>query len=134
MQLQERAAVEYAREWAETVFHPDMPKFFKQRIRKKAADLFLHPMQPDWLGLLAQLRTGHRLGLALPPLSFDGASSPPAMTAWVMLALLRRWQCCTSTTTGLASKPTSLPMSNSTMPSKPSAWNYNRLQKIAPLV
>ena len=88
VQLQERAVVEYrsmlaaeddfdleaasqhARECAETVFHPDMPKSLKRKIRKKAADLRLHPMRPDWLVVLAQLRTGDRLWLALPPIEF----------------------------------------------------------------
>ena len=59
VQLQERAVVEYrsmlaaeddfdleaasqhVKECAETVFHPDMPKSLKRKIRKKAADLRL---------------------------------------------------------------------------------------------
>ena len=54
----------------ETVFHPDMRKSLKRNILKEAPDLRLHPMQPDWLVVLAQLRTGDRLWLVFPPIEF----------------------------------------------------------------
>ena len=61
---------QHARACAEAVFHTDMPQSLKRKIRKKAADLRLHPMRPDLLVVLAQLRPGDRLWLALPPLVF----------------------------------------------------------------
>lgn len=64
------AASQHARARAEEVFHPDMPKSLKRKIRKKSAALRLHPMRPDWLVVLAQLRTGDQLWLAVPPVEF----------------------------------------------------------------
>ena len=86
VQLQERAVLEYrsmlaaeddfdlepasqhARECAEPVFHPDMSKSLKRKIRKKTADMRLHPMRPDWLVVLAQLRTGDHMLSSNPAL------------------------------------------------------------------
>ena len=65
-----KAVSQHARECAESVFHPNMPKSLKRKIRKKAADLRPHPIRPDWLVVLAQLRMGDRLWLALPPVEF----------------------------------------------------------------
>lgn len=88
VQRQERAVVEYrdslevaeqfsaqeaeqhARARAEALFHPDMPKAVKRKIRKKAAALRLHPTLPEWLVVHTQLRTGDRLWLAVPPVAY----------------------------------------------------------------
>ena len=47
-----------------------MPKSVKSKFHKKAACLWVHVMLPEWLLELAQLRTGIRSWLVVPPVDF----------------------------------------------------------------